>query len=191
MVVFRDGVEVETIDAGTETASYSLADGLYSWTLKTRVGATDSDATTAVVMGCMTADVYVDADNGSDSNDGSTPALAVATLHHAGALMDTPGMVMAVRGGTYLGYEARFSYDGTVVRDTSFTTSGTSGSRMYLKSFPGEDVVLDGSQHDRAWVVANYPGGDSRDPVMLHISANYWTVTGWPRLPDHRVRQHG
>jgi len=176
-IIYRDSVQVATVAWGIETwTSGSLPDGLYSWTIAPQGGSQSSP----VVRGCMTADVYVDPVSGNNANNGTTPALAVQTINEAGTLVTTSGKTIALRGGTYDEYNSRSaqsggSYGGAAV--TTLTVAGTALARNYIKGFPGEIPILDGSSIDR--VVDMGTGLASFGPMLLEIAANYWTVQGW------------
>ena len=84
----------------------------------------------SVAPAAYAADYYV-ATNGNNSNSGtiSSPFLTIAK----GVSVLIPGKVLCIRGGTYL-QTARLSID----------NSGTAGSPITIKSYPGETAVISG-----------------------------------------------
>lgn len=178
--IYQDEVLVDTIEPGVETwTSAPTDDGFYVWSV---VPITDEAPGTGddVAYGVMTADIYVDTENGSDSNNGSTPSLAVKTLNKAGTLISAPGDIVAIRGGTYSEYNVRATsgtYGGTL---TTFDYSGTPENPIKILSFPGEDVVIDGSSITRPIT----GGTDAQRPELFSINADYYIFSG---TEDHPI----
>lgn len=175
--IYRDGVLYDNVTAGVGTwTSGAMEDGLYEWVLAPVIGGVEGAPTAPLTFGCMTGDVWVDADNGSDTNDGAAPGSAVKTLNKAGTLVTAAGMRVVVRGGTYSEYNQRTSsstYPGAV---TTFTRDGTEADPCELRTFPGEKVIIDGSSVTRPIT----GGTDANRPELLTILGDFWLVAGWP-----------
>ncbi|NOY96870.1 MAG: hypothetical protein GXO81_10970 [Chlorobi bacterium] len=80
---------------------------------------------------------FVDYQNGSDSNDGKTPATTWKTLNYATNQMK-PGDFIYLMGGTYS--ESRFS-----IGYWEFATDwhpGTDAERITMTSYPGEEAII-------------------------------------------------
>lgn len=182
--VYRDGVLFDTVAAGVGSLYTGLMDdGLYEWYVAPVVGEVEGELGWTGLCGNMSGDVWVDAANGSDSNNGSSPQQAVKTLNKAGSLVNQAGMRVVVRGGTYSEYNSRSTsstYGNTPT--TTFTQNGTSHNPCELRSFPGETVIIDGSS-----VTRPLGGGatDPQRPELLTIEGDYWLVEGWPGYPIH------
>src|SRR5690606_25551507 len=111
------------------------------------------------------------------SNDGSSPQQAVKTLNKAGSLVTAAGMRVVVRGGLYQEYNSRISNPNIGSPPlTTFTQHGTSDNYCELRSFPGEQVIIDGSGIQRP----QPQNEDPQVPELFTISGNYWRVEGWP-----------
>lgn len=178
--IYRDGVLYDNVTAGVGTwTSGAMEDGLYEWVLAPVTGGVEGNPTAPLTFGCMTGDVWVDADNGSDSNDGAGPDTPVATLRKAGSLVTAAGMRVVVRGGVYSEYNTKdnggVTYGSAPV--TTYTQDGQANNYNEFRSFPGEKVIIDGSSIKR-------PLGpeaiDANRPELFSIMGDYWLVSGWP-----------
>lgn len=180
--IYRDSSIVTTIDAGVKTyTSPLIPDGLYQWSVVPVNGST-AGTSANITFGNMYADVWVDTTNGNDSNNGSTPQLAVKTLRRGGQLMNANGKIMAIRGGTYYEYNAKDNGGSTYgsAPVTTFTRDNSSSNPCYIKSFPGEYVIIDGSSITRP---LGSGATDPQRPELFSIMGDYWVFTGWPGYP--------
>lgn len=183
--IYRDGVLEDSVAGGTETwTSGALNDGLYTWYLVPVYDSEEGTPSSSKVFGNMSGDVWVDAVNGSDSNNGSSPTLAKKTLRAAGSLVNSAGKRVVVRGGTYSEYNTKDNGGSTYGNApvTTYTQDGTSENYCEFRSFPGETVIIDGSSITRP---LGSGATDPNRPELFSIMGDYWLVAGWPGYPIH------
>jgi hypothetical protein len=138
-LLFRYAVESAVEDAnGIGLVSLGLNGG----TIKS--GATDANlalnnvgSTTAVLV--RRFDYYV-ATNGSDTNNGTTPATPFATLAKAVTVV-VAGDMVGIRGGTY------------TIANTDLSVDGTEANPIVYRSYPGETPIFSGGRIrlNRSW----------------------------------------
>jgi len=108
--------------------------------------------------------IFYLATDGNDSNDGSTPELAWATLKYATDNIGTAGDTLFIMGGTYNDEQACYY-------NSSF--SGTESDPVVLKAYGDELIIF------------TVPNAEQRVYIQLDVSCDYVIVDGFGYIdPD-------
>ncbi len=128
--------------------------GAYTATLTVSDGVATDEAAVAVTVIVPGEVYYVDGENGSDDNDGTTLETAWLTIHKAAATMQA-GDTTYIRGGTY-----DISALGEIV------PAGSGRARAYITfaNYNGEEVIVEGGGIDRGFFLSYLPP----EPLVPH-----------------------
>ena len=147
-------------NANATSTQASLAEpGEYRLQLVANDGGLVGQDEVAITADVQPADYYVSTD-GSDTHDGRTIGRPFRTIRRAASVVG-PGDLVFIRGGTYKEYNPH----------DSWITSGEPGRPITFSAFPGETVIIDGS--DRHW--SETPGNPS-SPELIRLRNIDWYI---------------
>jgi parallel beta-helix repeat protein len=128
------------------------------WTCAVTVGDSVNDSSggydeVTIAQEADEATYYVDTNNGDDAFDGRSTDNPFRTIGKAASVVE-PGDVVYIRDGTYW-----------LSSHLWFSVSGTSENPIIFEAYPGDEVIIDGSELS----------GEDRDNALLEVTAS-WNV---------------
>ncbi len=171
---------VSGLSAGAYSSKFTVAPNGSTWGLKA------NGQNLQMAPGA----IYLDGQNGLDTNDGSTKATAVATFEKAKSLLGSPGTIHICGSVTVpSGNDAAYTWslpDGQTLKRYDDPVSSANDFTGVMVQLDGnltlEDIAIDGG-----WDESTGTGVEAAKPIILESSAGNLTINAGAALQNNNI----